>query len=98
METLQITLTLDPASYCSIDLELRPTQDYIWGQPELDCLTKFFKTQVRVALVAIVTRVALVAIVTRVALVAIVTRVALPIVTRAALVAIAASKRSNMVE
>lgn len=89
METLQITLTLDPASYCSIDLELRPTQDYIWGQAELDCLTKFFKTQVRVALVAIVTRVALVPIVTR---------VALSIVTRAALVAIAASKRSNMVE
>ena len=53
METLQITLTLDPVSYRFIDLELKPTQDYTWGQAELDCLTKFFKTQVRGALVAI---------------------------------------------
>lgn len=52
METLQITLTLDPVSYHSIELELQPTKEYTWIQAELDCLTKFFKTQVRGALVA----------------------------------------------
>ena len=53
METLQVTLTLDPVTYRSIELELKPTQDYTWMPPELECLTKFFKTQVRGNLVAV---------------------------------------------
>jgi hypothetical protein len=46
LESLRATLRLDQTSFLSLSLSLHPVQDFTWTPQELECLVKFFESEV----------------------------------------------------